>query len=123
MDRRSVFAEATGTAIWHNDVFSYPFPEEFERMRGENARLIGTRYMRFPRWGTLVSHAHVAELGGIDAVTGSVNPAVVRPLSGGVYFQLTDSVATAGSDEAAAKQQAFTEVGAKLLPPPIAPRS
>jgi hypothetical protein len=101
----------------------HPFPEQYERMRGANRKHIGTRYMRFPRWGTLVSHAHVAELGGIDAIVGSVNPAMVRPLSGGVYFQLTDSVATAGSDEAAAKQQAFTEVAAKLLPPPIALRS
>jgi hypothetical protein len=78
--------------------------------------------MRFPRWGTLVNHAHVAQLGGVAAIERAVEPAMVRTLAGGVYFQLTASVADAMRDEAMEKQRRFTELAEPLLPPPIAPR-
>jgi hypothetical protein len=77
-----------------------------------------TKYMRFPRWGTLVNRQHVAQLGGVEAIERAVEPALVRQLSGGVYFQLTSSVATAMSEEAMAKQQRFTALAEPLLPPP-----
>lgn len=80
---------------------------------------VGTRYVRFPRWGTLYSHEHVTALGGTPRITAAVQPAVVRELSGGVYFQMTDSLDTALSEESIAKQRAFEEVAAPLLPPPI----
>jgi hypothetical protein len=117
-----ISSECSEGGVLRNGRLSHPFPEQHERMSGANRKHIGTRYMRFPRWGTLVSHAHVDELGGVDAITRPLQPAIVRHLSGGVYFQLTDSVATALSDEAAAKQRVFTEVAAKLLPPPVVPR-
>lgn len=78
--------------------------------------------MRFPRWGTVVNHAHVAQLGGVAAIERAVEPAMVRTLTGGVYFQLTASVADAMGAEAMEKQRRFTELAEPLLPPPIAPR-
>jgi hypothetical protein len=78
---------------------------------------MGTRYMRFPRWGTLVGHAHLAALGGRAAIEAAVEPAKVVELSGGLYVQLTESIATAGSPEALAKQDAFRALATPLLPP------
>ena len=108
-------------AVWRNDRLAHPFPDQHQRLRWDNRPHIGTRYMRFPRWGTLVSHDHVAQLGGADAIAKAVEPAVVRPLAGGVYFQLTASVATAMGAESAARQEAFTAFAEPLLPPPVTP--
>lgn len=115
-----------GTECWHGsfsrkDGIAHPWPEQAARMKGVNAPYMGTRYMRFPRWGTLVSHDHVAQLGGVEAISRAIEPAVMRSLSGGVYFQLTGSVTTAMGDEAMAKQRAFIELAAPLLPPPVMP--
>lgn len=101
-----------------NGRLAHPWPEQVMRMKGENAWHLGTRYMRFPRWGTLVSHDHVAALGGLDAIVAAIGPARTQPLSGGVFIQLTDSPTTAMGDDAMAKQRAFIELAAPLLPPP-----
>jgi hypothetical protein len=58
----------------------------------------------------------------VAAIERAVEPAMVRTLPGGVYFQLTASVADAMGDEAMEKQRRFTELAEPLLPPPIAPR-
>ncbi|MEQ1735425.1 MAG: hypothetical protein ABL886_03210 [Rhodoglobus sp.] len=120
-DRDEVWSECSRTFVGRNGGIAHPWPEQAERMSWSNEKDMGTRYVRFPRWGTLVSHDHVAQLGGVAAIVKVVAPAVVRPLSGGVYFQLTDSVSTAMSDEAMAKQQTFTDLAAPLLPPPVSP--
>lgn len=117
--RNEVTTECWSGSVRRKDGIAHPWPEQAARMKGLNARYMGTRYMRFPRWGTLVSHDHVAQLGGVDAITTAVQPAVVRPLSGGVYVQLTASIATAMGDEAMAKQRAFIDLAAPLLPPPV----
>ena len=121
-DPSEIMSECTECGVLRNGVLAHPFPEQRERMR-ESRKHMGTRYMRFPRWGTLVSHDHVSQLGGTEAIAKTVEPAIVRPLSGGVYFQLTKSVATAMSGESAAKQRVFTDLAAPLLPPPIVPPS
>lgn len=116
-----IASECGEGGVSRNDRLVHPFPEQHARTRGANRRQIGARFMRFPRWGTLVSHDHVGQLGGVEAIARAVEPAVVRPLAGGVYFQLTATVAAAMSDEAAAKQAAFTTFAAPLLPPPVTP--
>ena len=120
--REEVVSECSGSTVSQNGQVLHPYPRQLARMRGANTKYMGTRYARFPRWGTLVSHAHVAQLGGVGAITAAVAPAVVRELSGGVYFQLTDSLATARTEEAVIKRKLFTDVVAPLLPPPQAPR-
>ena len=117
-----VLSECSGGTFALNGRVCHPFPDQLERMRGIPRRDMGSRYVRFPRWGTLISHDHVAQLGGVGSIVAAVAPAVVRELAGGVYFQLTDSIATARSAEAAARQAAFTERVAALLPPVQAPR-
>ena len=118
MDAMHVSTEITGGGIVSEGVFQHPARDEFERMRDpENEPHVGTRYARFPRWGTLLSHDHVAQLGGVRAISAAVDPAVVRELSAGVYFQMTTSIEDARGDEAAAKQRAFTALAAPLLPP------
>jgi hypothetical protein len=120
--RDEVSSECGESAILHNGQLQHPYPKQLARMRGLNREHMGTRYVRFPRWGTLISHDHVAQLGGVGAITAAVAPAVVRELSGGVYFQLTDSLATARGEEAVTKRKLFTDFVAPLLPPPQAPR-
>jgi len=117
-----VLSECSGCTFSHNGQVMHPYPKQLARMLGLNSVHMGTRYMRFPRWGTLISHDHVAQLGGVGAITAAVGPALVRELSGGVYFQLTDSLATARSEDAVIKRKAFTDFAAPLLPPPQAPR-
>lgn len=97
---------------------THPMYPEWARMAADEKQ-VGTRYVRFPRWGTLYSHAHVAALGGAARIVEVVQPAVVRELPGGVYFQLTDSLDTAQSEEATRKRRAFTELAEPLLPPPL----
>ncbi len=118
MDALHVITEITGGGIVSEGVLQHPDRDEVARMQHpENEPHVGTRYVRFPRWGTLLSHDHVVQLGGIGAINAAVDPAVVRELSGGVYVQLTASVDAARGDEAAAKQRAFTALAASLLPP------
>ncbi|MEZ4402578.1 MAG: hypothetical protein R3B06_21320 [Kofleriaceae bacterium] len=117
-----VVSECGEATISNNGQVQHPYPKQLARMRGLNSEHMGTRYMRFPRWGTLVSHEHVAQLGGVGAISAAVAPAVVRELSGGVYFQLTDSLATARSEEFVTKRKLFTDFAAPLLPPPQPPR-
>ncbi len=105
----------TGYSAGKNTHPEYP---QWARLAADRAQ-VGTRYVRFPRWGTLYSHAHVAALGGAARIVEVVQPAVVRELPGGVYFQLTDSLDTAQSEEATRKRRAFTELAEPLLPPPL----
>lgn len=121
-DHDEVTSECSRVLVGRRGGIAHPCPDQAERMRGANERYMGLRYMRFPRWGTLVGHEHVAQLGGLEAIERAVQPVVVRPLSGGVYFQLTASITTAMGDEAMAKQRAFTDLAAPLLPPTVAPR-
>jgi hypothetical protein len=95
-----------------------PYRPQWLRMAAHSAK-VGTRYVRFPRWGTLYSRAHVAELGGTAAIVDAVRPTVVRELPGGMYFQLTDSLDTALSPDALAKQRRFEDLAAPLLPPHV----
>jgi hypothetical protein len=96
----------------------HPYPDQRERMALKE-RALGVTYARFPRWGTLAGRAHVERIGGIEAIVSAVHPAVIRPLGEGVYVQLTETVATALSDESLGKQARFTELLAPLLPPPL----
>jgi hypothetical protein len=117
--RHAAFLEEYMSAIVGNEhEAGHPFPEQLRRM-SRHEKEVGTRYVRFPRWGTLYSHEHVTALGGTPRITAAVQPAVVRELSGGVYFQMTDSLDTALSQESIAKQRAFEEVAAPLLPPTV----
>ena len=116
-----IVSECSETTISNNGQVQHPYPKQLARMQAHREHM-GTRYLRFPRWGTLISHDHVAQLGGVGAITAAVAPAVVRELSGGVYFQLTDSLATARGEEAVTKRKLFTDFVAPLLPPPQAPR-
>ncbi len=120
-NQSEVTTECSRTTVGRNFVPVHPWPEQAARMKGENASHLGTRYMRFPRWGTLVSHGHVAALGGLDAIVAAIRPARTQALSGGVFIQLTDSPTTAMGDEALAKQRAFIELAAPLLPPAKSP--
>jgi hypothetical protein len=111
-----IMTECSTGSSSRNGIVCHPWPEEAERMHTHINRM-GTRYMRFPRWGTLVGHAHLAALGGRAAIEAAVEPAKVVELSGGLYVQLTESIATAGSPEALAKQDAFRALATPLLPP------
>jgi hypothetical protein len=115
-------SECSDGTVSPNGRLAHPWPEQVVRMKGANAAYLGTRHMRFPRWGTLVSYDHLAALGGLDAIAAAITPARTLSLSGGVFIQLTDSVTTAMGDEAMAKQRAFIELAAPLLPPPRAAR-
>ncbi|MBP8808515.1 MAG: hypothetical protein KBG48_14485 [Kofleriaceae bacterium] len=114
--RAEVITECSTGSISRDGVPCHPWPEEAKRMKF-HLHDMGTRYMRFPRWGTLVGHAHLAALGGRAAIEAAVEPAKVVELSGGLYLQLTESIATAGSPEALAKQDAFRALATPLLPP------
>ncbi|MBE7452257.1 MAG: hypothetical protein HS111_26255 [Kofleriaceae bacterium] len=118
MNPYAVRSEGAFVGAFLNGVDTHPFPDEFARIRAVE-RELGTKYVRFPRWGTLYGRSHVEALGGIGKIVDTVRPAVVRELPAAVYVQLTDSVVTATSPEAAAKQRAFTQLVAPLLPPPV----
>lgn len=117
-DWREVQVEGEILDGWSPGERAHPTYPEWARMSAHD-RSVGTRYVRFPRWGTLYSHAHVAALGGVAKIVEVVQPAVVRELPGGVYVQLTDSLDTAQSEEATRKRRAFTELAEPLLPPPL----
>jgi hypothetical protein len=125
---QGVFPIMNGTAT-HSEVsfvsfkvdgqLRHPFPGEFRRMLKAQYEL-GTKYVRFPRWGTIYPHAHVEKLGGVERIREVVRPAVIRELGpNAVYVQLTESVATSLTEEALEKQRVFTELAAPVLPPPI----
>lgn len=117
MNGDGALIEGSFVGITRNGVSLHPFPDQFERMQWVSERERGTTYVRYPRWGTLYSHDQVAKLGGAAAIEAAVQPAVIRELSGGIYFQITDSVATAATDEALEKQRAFWRIAEPLLPP------
>src|SRR5262249_55731268 len=120
MDADAVASEISLVGRSRDGVLQHPMPAEFERMSsGRNRPLIGTRYVRFPRWGTIYSHEHVEALGGRAKIDAAVKPALVRDLGAAWYFQLTEGLDTAMSAEALDKQRIFTDVAAPLLPPPI----
>lgn len=116
MDENAAWSEASMVGITSNFVLQHPYPEQFDRMARADIYL-GDKYIRFPRWGTLLSHEHIAVLGGVEKIQQHVQPALVVPCGAGLYFQLTDSVATAMSAEALAKQAKFIELAQPLLPP------
>lgn len=118
MNPSAVSSEGSFVGHSHNGVSTHPFPDEFARIQ-DVERELGTKYVRFPRWGTLYPRAQVEALGGVGKIVDTVKPAVVREMPAALYVQLTDSVATATGAEAAAKQRAFTELVAPLLPPPL----
>lgn len=118
MNPSAVRSEGNMGVVLRNGVDQHPSPDEHARMRAVGGEL-GTRYVRFPRWGTLYAHAQVEALGGVGAIVAAVAPAVVRELPAALYVQLTERVATATTAEAAAKQRAFTQLAAPLLPPPL----
>ncbi|KAB2911797.1 MAG: hypothetical protein F9K40_00085 [Kofleriaceae bacterium] len=121
-----VFAMATHAAAmaeaWASNITlpngrdAHPRADQVSGM-SVNHKEMGSRYVRFPRWGTFYSRAYVAQLGGADRIVEVVRPAVVRELGAGMYFQLTDSFESALSDEALAKQHAFELLAEPLLPP------
>ncbi len=118
MDETPALSEGWMGGTRRDGVLDHPYPEQFERMVSAHAAgELGTKYVRYPRWGTLYSHTQVAQLGGIAAIEAAVKPAVIRELSAGIYFQITHSVATAATDDALAKQRAFWRVAEPLLPP------
>ncbi|MCW5808167.1 MAG: hypothetical protein KIT31_37805 [Deltaproteobacteria bacterium] len=96
---------------------AHPLYGQWSRL-SRNRREVGERYVRFPRWGTLYSHRHVAAIGGVAKIREVVAPAVVRELSAGVYFQVTDSIASARLPESVEKQRAFEALVEPWLPPP-----
>lgn len=116
-DHRAATSESHRMIMRLNDVIMHPYPKQIQRMTRPGA--ITAHTVRFPRWGTLYSHAHVAALGGVAKIVDAVQPAVVRELPGGVYFQLTGTLEPVESDEATRKRRAFTELAEPLLPPPL----
>lgn len=116
MNEDGAAAEVSYTGRSRDGRDLHPFPDEFERMCRVQ-REIGTKYVRFPRWGTMYSREHVDALGGVQRILDVVRPAVVRDLGDAIYFQLTEGVATAMSAEAMQKQRLFTELAGALLPP------
>ncbi|MCW5808168.1 MAG: hypothetical protein KIT31_37810 [Deltaproteobacteria bacterium] len=98
---------------------AHPRYPQWARMAAHQEE-VGVRYVRFPRWGTLYSHRHVAAIGGVATIREMVEPAVVRELSAGVYFQVTDSIASARLPESVEKQRAFEALVEPLLPPVVA---
>jgi len=117
-EKYSVFSETTLTGYGSSSGgIHHPWPDEFDRVAHLRGRL-GVDQIRFPRWGTLLSPAHLERMGGVARIVEVVQPAVVRELSGGTYFQLTDRVATSTSEESLDRQRRFIELAAPLLPPP-----
>jgi hypothetical protein len=108
--------EAQILTSWSPGEPEHPQYPQWARMSAHREK-VGELYVRFPRWGTLYSHRHVAALGGTARIVEVVRPAVVRELAGGVYFQLTDSIGSMSSQEAVEKERAFEELAAPLLPP------
>ncbi|MBK9031046.1 MAG: hypothetical protein IPL61_06880 [Myxococcales bacterium] len=113
----AAMAEASaGNITLPNGRPAHSRPDQVSRMC-VNKMEMGARYVRFPRWGTFYAHPYVDQLGGIAKIVEVVRPAVVRELGLGVYFQLTDSLDSAMSEESLAKQRAFEALAEPLVPP------
>jgi hypothetical protein len=96
--------------IVRNGVPSYARWREIDRCAGA---WIGSRHVRFPRWGTYLRREHVEVVGGRARIAEVVKPAAMRSVGELLFVQLTESPAI--HDEV--KQAAFTELLAPLLPP------
>jgi hypothetical protein len=117
MEETPTLSDITLTRFTLDDVEQHPYPDQRERMRSAASDL-GTRYVRFPRWGTIYSREHIDQLGGVDRIRDVVKPALIRDFGReAIYIQLTETVGTATSTEAMEKQHAFSELAAPLLPP------
>lgn len=116
MSDPGVLIDISGVNVIADGVPQHPAPAQLERMVSVDRELV-TRYVRFPRWGTLLSHAHVQAIGGRARIEDAVHPAVVEEVGRGFYFQLTTTLATAMAQDAQRQQLAFTELAAPLLPP------
>jgi hypothetical protein len=78
---------------------------------------LGDRWVRPARWGTYLSAAHVAEVGGRDRICNAVKPAVAREVAALLYLQLS-SLAEAVAPATLAQQEALSSILAPLALPP-----
>ena len=101
---------------WRDSKRVNPNAQEVSRESAGRHEL-GRRYVRLPRWGTYLAPPHVEAAGGRERIREVVRPAVVREVGPLLYVQLTVSTETAGSEEAAAKRDAFATLLAPMLPP------
>ena len=110
------FSDVLLVGLTLNGAQVHPAPEQVTRMQVEEG-LLGIRYACFPRWGTLLSRAHIDAVGGLGTIVDTVKPAVVTEFDSAVYFQVTP-IAEWDTPESLAKQQALLGIVEPLLPPP-----
>ena len=61
--------------------------------RNHEARLhLGTKYARYPRWGTYLHPEHVAAIGGREQIAREVEPVVFEEVGDLLYIQLTAGI-------------------------------
>lgn len=77
---------------------------------------LGDRWVRPARWGTYLSAAHVAEVGGRDRIRAVVEPTILRDVGSLLYIQLS-SLRDALAPATFAKQQALVTILAPLAIP------
>lgn len=98
----------------------HPRPEEIQSYAAKR-HLLGTQYIRKPRWGTYLKPAHVEAVGGRDKLLEVVRPPVVRDVGDLLYVQLSERVADATSEETRARYRAFVDLVAPITMPPLVP--
>jgi len=82
---------------------------------------IGRSYARYPRWGTYLSDAHLAAIGGVERIQAEVAPATIERVGTVTYIQLTDSIETAMSVECGERRQRLQAIMAPVLAPRSSP--
>lgn len=100
-----------------NGTLMHPRPEEI-RSYAAKSQLLGTKYVRRPRWGTYLKPEHVEAVGGRAKIIDVVKPPVVRDIGELLYIQLTERLSEATSDAAKARYRAFAELLAPITMPP-----
>jgi len=82
---------------------------------------IGRTYARYPRWGTYLSDAHLAAIGGVERIQAEVAPATIERIGTVTYIQLTDTIETAMSLECGERRQRLQAIMAPVLAPRSSP--
>ena len=109
------FSDVLLVGLTLNGAQVHPAPEQVKRMQTEEGRL-GVQYACFPRWGTLLSRAHIDAVGGLGTIVDTVKPAVVTEFDSAVYFQVTP-IAEWDTPESLARQHVLLGIVEPLLPP------
>ena len=82
-----------------------------------NRSMIGRTYARYPRWGTYLSEAHLAAIGGAERVLADVAPARIDRIGELTYIQLTASIETAMTVESGERRRRLETLMAPILEP------